>query len=145
MTADAITDKVVTITPATVGRDNQGRFIKGHASTGGRPRRATELSFLKKLRDTVDDEAWQQIVNAAVNAAIAGDAKARDWLSGYLLGPPTGSRLVKLAVAELIGITKVTDRLIDMEIKSTKNPLHQLVMAKISERIGFDRIDGEEA
>ena len=83
-------------------------------------------------------------MNAAVNAAIAGDAKARDWLSNYLLGPPTGSRLVELAVAELTGISTVTDRLLDLEMKNASNPLHQLVLAKISEKIGFDRADEEE-
>ena len=141
---DNTIDNVVTINPATAGRNSQGRFIKGHASKGGRPKQATELSFLKQLRDTVDDNAWQQIVNAAVNAAIAGDAKARDWLSSYLLRLATSSRLVELAVAELTGINAVADRLVDMEIKSTKNPLHQLVLTRISEKIGFDQDDEEE-
>ena len=123
---DNTIDNVVTINSAKEGRDSQGRFIKGHASKGGRPRRATELSFLKKLRDTVDDNAWQQIVNAAVNAAIAGDSKARDWLSSYLLGPPAGSRLMEL------------------ELQNTRSPMHRLVLAKVSEKIGFDQDDEEE-
>jgi len=144
MTPENMTEKVIKINSATAGRDSQGRFVKGHASQGGRPRRATELSFLKRLRDTVTEEAWQQIVNSAVNAAIAGDAKARDWLSSYLLGPPNGSRLVELAVAELTGISTVTDRLLDLEMKNASNPLHKLVLAKVSEKIGFDRADEEE-
>ena len=144
MMPDNTLDNVVTINPTTAGRDSQGRFVKGHPSTGGRPKRATELSFLKKLRDTVTDAAWQKIVEAAINAAIAGDAKARDWLSNYLLGPPNGSRLVELAVAELTGITTVTDKLVEMELQNTRSPMHQLVLAKVSEKIGFDRAEEEE-
>lgn len=31
-------------------------------------------------------EAWEEIVLAAVEAAKSGDWRAREWLSGYLLG-----------------------------------------------------------
>lgn len=139
------TDKVIEITPAQEDRDHRGRFVPGHTyKSGGRPRRATELTFLKKLRDVVTEEAWQQIVHSAISAAIDGDAKARDWLSNYLLGPPTGSRLVELAVAELTWITTVTDRLVEMELQNTRSPMHQLVLARISEKIGFDKEDNKE-
>jgi hypothetical protein len=38
------------------------------------------------LSECVPTETWRSIVAKAVEQAVSGDAKARDWLAGYLLG-----------------------------------------------------------
>jgi hypothetical protein len=68
------------------GRNGDGRFALGNAGGPGRPRRVTERDYLAALADEVPMESWRAICRRAVNDALAGDAKARDWLSRYLLG-----------------------------------------------------------
>lgn len=68
------------------GRTNDGRFAPGNAGGPGRPRRATEEAYLLATLNACPLEAWEEIVTAAVEAAKAGDWKAREWLAGYLLG-----------------------------------------------------------
>lgn len=76
-----------------VGRDENGRFVKGHAPSnngkGGRPKRSTEEKYLAALSRRVKMEDWNKIIDTAVSRAKAGDSVARKWLSDYLLGPPT--------------------------------------------------------
>lgn len=78
------------------GRNSNGTFAKGNkAAVGhGRPARRTEASYLVSMTRAVTDEQWQQIVGKAVEQAIEGDSKAREWLGHYLLGAtnPTRSR-----------------------------------------------------
>lgn len=69
-------------------RDGMGRFTNGNPGGPGRPRRKVEEEYLASMETIVDVEAWQQIVKRATIDAIAGDAKARSWLSGYLMGMP---------------------------------------------------------
>lgn len=68
------------------GRNQDGRFAPGNAGGPGRPRRATEQAYLLATLNACPLEAWEEIVLAAVEAAKSGDWKAREWLSGYLLG-----------------------------------------------------------
>jgi hypothetical protein len=70
-------------------RDANGRFVTGHNQPGpGRKPRAVEQAYLTTMESVCDEEAWQKIVERATLDAIAGDGKARLWLSGYLLGQP---------------------------------------------------------
>ena len=65
-------------------RDLHGRFTLGNPGGPGRPRRATEATYLLALSDACPPETWQRICQKAVEQAIEGDASARAWLSKYL-------------------------------------------------------------
>jgi hypothetical protein len=67
-------------------RDGQGRFAVGNPGGPGRPRRAVERDYLTVLSDAVSRDDWRCVVQAAVESAKQGDAKARDWLTRYLIG-----------------------------------------------------------
>jgi hypothetical protein len=67
------------------GRDTQGRFAKGNHGGPGRLPRVTETTYLRAMHECVSLEDWRRITLQAVRDALNGDAKARDWLSKYLL------------------------------------------------------------
>lgn len=75
-----------------VQRDSNGRFIKGNTAAsganGGRYKRSIEEKYLKALSRRVTMDDWNKIINKAITRAKAGDAKARQWLSDYLMGKP---------------------------------------------------------
>jgi hypothetical protein len=73
------------------GRDEKGKFVVGNSGGPGRPPRATERDYLIALSLSCSTDDWQEIVTKAVDDAKDGDAKARAWLAGYLVGEP-GSR-----------------------------------------------------
>jgi len=85
------------------GRDTTGRFAVGNPGGPGRPRRLIERDYLTTLSNAVSLEDWQAVVATALTAAKEGDARARDWLTRYLLGnePP---QLIDVAVDEARGI-----------------------------------------
>jgi hypothetical protein len=85
-------------------RKTNGRFAAGNPGGPGRPRRAIEREYLARLSDAVPLDAWQAIVERAVEDAKAGDARARDWLARYLVGEPAGG-LMDLAIREHDGQT----------------------------------------
>ena len=74
-------------------RDAGGRFVKGHPGGPGRPRRAVETEYLSTLADACPPETWRDVCLRAVQDAKGGDAKAREWLSRYLLGKEPQSLL----------------------------------------------------
>lgn len=67
-------------------RDERGRFADGNPGGPGRPRRATEVVYMRAFSDVLTPEAWRDICETAVNAARDGDAKAREWVARYALG-----------------------------------------------------------
>lgn len=69
-------------------RDSMGRFQPGGPGGPGRKPRDREMAYLVAMEQVVDDQAWLAIIERAVQDAKAGDAKARSWLSGYLMGMP---------------------------------------------------------
>ncbi len=71
-----------------VVRDSNGRFSAGTQGGPGRAPREIEKEYLSTMEAIVSGEAWEAIVQKATTDAIAGDPKARQWLSGYLLGNP---------------------------------------------------------
>lgn len=94
------------------GRDGTGRFIAGNTYGKGRPRRAIESDYLKALSDALTLDTWREICAGAIEAAKAGDAKAREWLSRYALGVQPAT-LTQLATDEALGLS--ADALIDAE------------------------------
>jgi hypothetical protein len=45
------------------------------------------------LSEAVPLDHWRKICDVAVEQALAGDGRARDWLTDYLVGKPTGRGL----------------------------------------------------
>ena len=71
-------------------RDGNGRFGKGNAGGPGRPKRNTEVLYLRILMDECDSDTWRSIAKSAVEDAKNGDYRAREWLSKHLMGIPKG-------------------------------------------------------
>ena len=69
-------------------RDEKGRFLQGHPGGPGRPSRETEDGFLGILRSEVKPDLWRKVVGKALEQAVRGDYRARQWLSAYLLPRP---------------------------------------------------------
>jgi hypothetical protein len=55
------------------------------------------------LSEAVPLDCWRKICVVAVEQALAGDAKAREWLGLYLVGKPTGHSLHDQVFAGYIG------------------------------------------
>jgi len=64
------------------------KFEKGNPGGPGRPRKAVEEKYLKKISSSVTLTEWREIVKKAVQQAQKGDARARQWLADYLVGKP---------------------------------------------------------
>ena len=71
-----------------IDRDHMGRFAVGNSGGPGRPKRQAEEDYLQTLSERVPLALWAEIVDRAASDAAAGDAKARDWLSKYLMPQP---------------------------------------------------------
>jgi hypothetical protein len=69
-------------------RDRRGRFALGNRGGPGRPKRATEAEYLRALSRIVSVEDLRAIARRAVADAKKGSARAREWVSTYLLGNP---------------------------------------------------------
>jgi len=52
------------------------------------PKARTQASYLRATAATVSLEDWGDVVKTALEHAKEGDAKARTWLSSYLIGTP---------------------------------------------------------
>ena len=61
-------------------------------------RRPIEREYLATLNAAVPLDTWQAICKRAADDALAGDAKARNWLAKWLLG--LESRLLTTLAAE---------------------------------------------
>lgn len=82
------------------GRTASGAFAAGNTFGKGRPRRAVESEYLAALGNAVTLDTWGEIVKKAVEDAKAGDAKAREWVTRYVLGTEPIT-LMQLARREL--------------------------------------------
>lgn len=70
-----------------VERNEKGQFVKGvSGNPGGRP--IDQSKYLKRLDTAMTLKSWRAIILKAIEQAERGDAKARQWLSDYLLGRP---------------------------------------------------------
>lgn len=101
-------------------RDAKGQFAKGNAGGPGRPKRQTETEYLQTMAGACTLEDWGDIVQKAVADAKEGDARARKWLSSYLLGEPQGKAPTMLAVlvSELVGRDPVREAVTDAHTTS---------------------------
>jgi len=79
-------------------------------------RRPIEREYLATLNAAVPLETWRKICQQAADAALDGDARARDWLSKWLLG--TESRLLTTLAAEESGETP--ESVADQEIAARR-------------------------
>ncbi len=74
---------------AIIARDSKGRFVKGASGNPqGRLPKQTETSYLQVSESVCTFDVWREIVAKAVEQAKRGDARARQWLSDYLIGKP---------------------------------------------------------
>lgn len=73
----------------TIARDSKGRFIKGESGNPqGRLSKQVESSYLQVAENVCTFDVWHEIVAKAIEQAKRGDARARQWLSDYLMGKP---------------------------------------------------------
>lgn len=115
------------------GRDTDGRFAPGNPGGPGRPRRAVEREFLAIISEACPPAAWREVVERAVADAKAGDAKARDWLTRYLIGehPPT---LLELAAKEHRGLAadaEIADAAQRQAGEAERQALYESVMGRL--------------
>ena len=68
------------------GRDSKGQFTEGNPGGPGRPRRQVEVQYLTALTEAISIDDWRAVVGRAVEDAKKGDARARDWISRYMVG-----------------------------------------------------------
>ena len=74
---------------AIIARDSKGRFVKGASGNPqGRLPKETEKTYLEVCQNTCTFDVWREITMKAVEQAKRGDARARQWLSDYLMGKP---------------------------------------------------------
>ena len=98
-----------------IARDSKGRFVKGASGNPqGRLPKQTETSYLQVSESVCTFDVWREIVAKAVEQAKQGDARARQWLSDYLVGKPIS---MVMAVQErqdtLITVKYMRDNLTD--------------------------------
>lgn len=91
-----------------MGRRKQSEYIKGTAQ-----HRRTEGDYMGVLLDTVTLNDWRSVVNAAMQAAKAGDPQARNWLAQYLIGRPEGKAPtpMNIVVQQLSGADPLVEKL----------------------------------
>ena len=112
-----------------VARDSKGRFVKGASGNPkGRLPKETETSYMQVSESVCTFDVWREITMKAVEQAKRGDARARQWLSDYLIGKPIS---MVMAVQEkqdtLITVQyirdKLTDRLNRLSDENSNNPI----------------------
>ena len=113
-----------------VERDAKGRFVKGASGNPqGRLSKQIEQSYLQVSESVCTFDVWREIVAKAVEQAKRGDARARQWLSDYLIGKPIS---MVMAVQErqdtLITVKYMRDNLTDRlnrlsEQENSDNPI----------------------
>ena len=73
----------------SVARDSKGRFVKGASGNPqGRLPKQVEQTYLQVAENACTFDVWHEIVAKAIEQAKHGDARARQWLSDYLIGKP---------------------------------------------------------
>lgn len=87
-------------------RDKGGKFAAGNSGGPGRPKRETEVAYLRVMLEEVPLDTWREIVRNVVKRAKSGDAKAIAWLSGYVIGLPK---------ADAIRPSRIDDAEVDAE------------------------------
>jgi hypothetical protein len=104
----------------------------GNRGGPGRPRRTVEAQYLLALREAVPLETWNKVCETAVAQAVAGDAKAREWLANYLIGKP----LQAVAVEEPQGPRLTLWDLLAAIREAVPDPEAQARIAAVLARMG---------
>jgi len=99
-------------------RDEFGRFTPGSRGGPGRPKRSTELNYVRTFAEGLPLEKWKQIVEKAAEDALNGDDRARAWLSSWLLR--YAPSLLEVAIHEAAGSDDVSQSQIDFYQKHEK-------------------------
>lgn len=91
-------------------RKKDGTFDKGNPGGPGRPKRETERAYLDAMIAECSPETWRKISRKAVEDAVDGDSKAREWLSHYVVGKPQQSAptLKEMAIDEAAGVDEIS-------------------------------------
>jgi len=64
-------------------------WVKGQSGNpGGRPKRERSQAYWNILITTLTNEAWEEIVEKAIDQAKRGDKHARKFLADYGIGTP---------------------------------------------------------
>lgn len=100
-------------------REANGRFSQGNAGGPGRPPRQTEASYLRATSAACSIEDWRAIIERAVQDAKAGNAKAREFLSKYLLG--SAPILSELVAWDEVGLDPVDDKMHSVKMRKMLN------------------------
>ena len=73
----------------TPSKPRGGHFVKGGIFGPGRPKATRSRSdYLVRLTDQLPFSTWEAICEKAVEQALEGDARAREWLGNYAIGRP---------------------------------------------------------
>ena len=97
------------------GRDSNGKFAPGNPGGPGRPRRAIEMDYLRVFSEILTTDAWRAICQRAVEHAQQGEAKSREFVTRFALGPCPPS-LLRLAAMESASLTSADEVNSEMRI-----------------------------
>jgi len=109
-----------------VARDSKGRFVKGASGNPqGRLPKQIEQTYLQVCESTCTFDVWREIVTKAVEQAKRGDARARQWLSDYLMGKPISMVMAVQEKQENIIIVKyaIQEKLKSLADETSNKPI----------------------
>ncbi len=136
--------------PKMNGKNGSNLFQKGHPGGPGRPkekfRARSKQDYLQRLHDKMTLATWDKILDKAIEQALAGDSKARAYLTLYAIGRPlqsvevTGAGGSPLSLgAVILAIREVTpDPMMQERIAER---LHQLITTQ--QQLALPSPDGE--
>jgi hypothetical protein len=104
-----------------------------------KPRRPIEREYLATLNAAVPLDTWQAICKRAADDALAGDAKARDWLAKWLLG--LESRLLTTLAAEesVVALAEAAETEIASRRKQIENDRKEAEHKQLYQSLCYDR------
>jgi hypothetical protein len=69
-------------------RDSNGRWLPGHAKTGGRKSRQYEENFRTILLEEISPEKFRSLIRVAYKRGMKGDYSFLKLLFDHMIGPP---------------------------------------------------------
>lgn len=120
-----------------VTRNEKGQFVEGNKASPGRPKRPTEAEYLAALTSRVTLAKWGQIIDRALTDAIAGDYRARQWVSDYIVGKPVTT--IDLRAGEQAQLAQVLDLL-----RANNIPASEVFGALITELVAGASVEGDD-
>lgn len=84
------------------GRDEKGRFVKGHSVPGGgRKPAVVETAYMDAFREVVTISKWKRATRAILKRAMDGDIRAYECLAKYAMRFPIQVEITRTAVMSL--------------------------------------------